>query len=101
LLHSHVTAAADALSTNNGSFTELCRHNQFVRQTASEASGENQNKQDDDQDANYAHSAMPEAVAVSTKAAAEAPEEKNDENDEKNGTERHDISSSGMFLPIC
>jgi hypothetical protein len=42
-----------------------------------------------------------EAVAVSTKAAAEAPEEKNDENDEKNGTERHDISSSGMFLPIC
>ena len=74
---------------------------EYFEPTGSKAPSENQSKQDDDQDANHANSAVPEAIAVSTKAATEAPKEKNDGDDEKIGAKRHDISGTGRLLPVC
>ena len=62
--------------------------------TRSEASGDHQNKKNDDQDPDDADPAMSEAIAVSAEAAAEAPEQEDDEEDEKNGTKRHDCPLS-------
>jgi hypothetical protein len=66
----------------------------------SEASGENQNEEDDDQDAKHANAAMTEAVTIAPEATAEAPQEEDDENNQKNCTKRHDASSCGWIPTI-
>jgi hypothetical protein len=59
-------------------------------------------QQNDENDQNHAEdtdTAVTEAIAVTTKAAAEATEEKNNEDDNEDGSERHDRISVGM-MPI-
>lgn len=53
---------------------------------ASETTRQGQNKNDDGDDPDNADPAMPEAIAVSTEATTEAPEQEYDQNDEKNIT---------------